>query len=109
MIGVLRHVLAFRHFPFPEDLILESLALRQQLLALHSKHPRRRLATTHKHFCEGFGQDGRNRSCWSHQDLPWLGIGPGFGRTGDGCHELGSSTAGENAVQETEPMQPVDT
>jgi putative transposase len=33
-----------------EDLILENLALRQQLLALHAKRPRRRLPTIHKLF-----------------------------------------------------------
>ena len=33
-----------------EDLVLENLALRQQLLALHTKRPRRRLSTMHKLF-----------------------------------------------------------
>ena len=33
-----------------QDLILENLALRQQLLALHAKRPRRRLSTVHKMF-----------------------------------------------------------
>jgi transposase InsO family protein len=33
-----------------EDLILENLALRQQLLALHTKRPRRQLSTVHKMF-----------------------------------------------------------
>jgi len=32
------------------DLILENLALRQQLLALHAKRPRHRSSTTHKLF-----------------------------------------------------------
>lgn len=33
-----------------EDLILENLALRQQLLALHAQRPRRRLTASHKLF-----------------------------------------------------------
>jgi hypothetical protein len=33
-----------------EDLILENLALHQQLLALHSQRPRRRLTALHKLF-----------------------------------------------------------
>jgi len=33
-----------------ENLILENLALRQQLLALHAKRPRRRLTNRHKLF-----------------------------------------------------------
>ncbi|HZL66281.1 MAG TPA: hypothetical protein VFC29_03015, partial [Candidatus Limnocylindrales bacterium] len=33
-----------------EDLILENLALRQQLLALHAKRPRRRLTAPQKLF-----------------------------------------------------------
>jgi putative transposase len=32
------------------DLILENLALRQQLLSLHAKRPRRRLSAMHKLF-----------------------------------------------------------
>jgi len=33
-----------------ENLILENLALRQQLLALHAKRPQRRLTARHKLF-----------------------------------------------------------
>jgi hypothetical protein len=52
MIPLLRHfvgwlVAAFRS---REDLILENLALRQQLLALHGKRPRRRLGSLAKVF-----------------------------------------------------------
>ena len=51
-------VTSLRHFPgwvvsafrSRKDLILENLALRQQLLALHTKRPRRRLTTLHKLF-----------------------------------------------------------
>ncbi len=35
-------------FSSREDLILENLALRQQLLALHATRPRRRLTALHK-------------------------------------------------------------
>ena len=39
-----------QRFPFPEDLVLENLALRRQLLALHAQQPRRRLTALHKLF-----------------------------------------------------------
>jgi hypothetical protein len=37
-------------FRSPEDLVLENLALHQQLLALHAQRPRRRLSALHKLF-----------------------------------------------------------
>ena len=40
----------FSAFSSREDLILENLALRQQLLALHAKRPRHRLTALHKLF-----------------------------------------------------------
>jgi len=48
----LRHLLGWvvSAFRSREDLILENLALRQQLLALHAKRPRRRLTALHKLF-----------------------------------------------------------
>ena len=48
----LRHLLGgvVSAFRSREDLILENLALRQQLLALHAKRPRRRLTGLHKLF-----------------------------------------------------------
>src|SRR5580698_6489753 len=48
----LRHFLGWvvGVFRSRKDLILENLALRQQLLALHAKRPRRRLTTQHKLF-----------------------------------------------------------
>jgi putative transposase len=48
----LRHLLGWvvSAFSSRESLILENLALRQQLLALHAKRPRRRLTTLHKLF-----------------------------------------------------------
>jgi transposase InsO family protein len=52
MIVWLRHVLGWLRSAFctREDLILENLALRQQLLALHAQRPRRRLTASHKLF-----------------------------------------------------------
>jgi len=55
---ILAIVTSFRHFlgwavsalRFRGDLILENLALRRQLLALHAKQPRRRMTTLHKLF-----------------------------------------------------------
>src|ERR1700732_1308968 len=50
MIVSLRHLLGWMVSAFSsrESLVLENLALRQQLLALHAKRPRRRLAALHK-------------------------------------------------------------
>src|SRR5216684_2737126 len=52
MISSLRHLIGWivSAFRSREDLILENLALRQQLLALHAKRPRRRLSAPHKVF-----------------------------------------------------------
>jgi hypothetical protein len=52
MISSLRHFLGWvvGAFRSRENLILENLALRQQLLALHTRRPRRRLSTMHKLF-----------------------------------------------------------
>ena len=52
MISFLRHLMGWigGGFRSREDLILENLVLRQQLLALHAKRPRRRLSTMHKLF-----------------------------------------------------------
>ena len=52
----------FSAFRSHEDLILENLALRQQLLALHLKRRHRRLLASHKlsgSCCEAFGLDGK--------------------------------------------------
>src|SRR5690348_16465381 len=48
----LRHLLGWivSAFSSREDLILENLALRQQLLAVHATRPRRRLTASHKLF-----------------------------------------------------------
>jgi len=52
MIHFLRHLTGwlFGTFRSRQDLILENMALRQQLLVLHNKRPRRRLSTVHKIF-----------------------------------------------------------
>ena len=52
MIVSLRHLLGWMVSAFRcrEDLVLQNLALRQQLLALHAKRPRRRLTALHKLF-----------------------------------------------------------
>jgi putative transposase len=52
MICWLRHLIGWTVCVFRsrEDLLLENLALRQQLLALHIQRPRRRLSTAHKLF-----------------------------------------------------------
>ncbi len=55
MISSLRHLLGWivSIFRSREGLILENLALRQQLLALHARRPRRRLSVSHKLFWIG--------------------------------------------------------
>ena len=52
MVPSLRHLIGWIAgvFRSREDLILENLAFRQQLLALHAKRPRLRLSTVHKMF-----------------------------------------------------------
>lgn len=52
MLCPLRHLIGWMVCAFRsrEDLLLENLALRQQLLALHTKRPRSRLSTVHKLF-----------------------------------------------------------
>src|SRR6266403_2175782 len=52
MILSLRHFLGWlvSSFSCRADLILENLALRRQLLALHAQRPRRRLTALHKLF-----------------------------------------------------------
>src|SRR5215510_8573299 len=52
MIPFLRHLVGWVSgiFRSRQDLILENMALCQQLLALHTKRSRRRLSTAHKMF-----------------------------------------------------------
>jgi len=63
-----------------DDLILENLALRQQLLALHSKRPRRRLTSLHKLFWVLL------RRLWSKWERPLILVTP---RTVVGWHRAG--------------------
>src|SRR6266705_736445 len=61
MIVSLRHFLGWlvSSFRCRADLVLENLALRRQLLALHALRPRRRLTALHKLFWVAL------RTCWS--------------------------------------------
>ncbi len=61
MIAFLRHLIGWiiTIFRSRQDLILENLALRQQLFVLHTKRPRRRFPTIHKLFWLGL------RRLWS--------------------------------------------
>jgi hypothetical protein len=93
MILLLRHFIGWMVgvFGSREDLILENLALRQQLLALHSKRPRHRLSTMHKLFWialrEDSGPNGKRHLSSLPRERWWLGIGRASGCTGDGSHE----------------------
>src|SRR3984893_3065499 len=57
-------------FSSREDLVLENLALRQQLLALHAKRPRRRLTALHKLFWVAL------RTFWSGWTEPLVLVTP---------------------------------
>jgi hypothetical protein len=63
-----RHLLGWllSAFRSRQDLILENLALRQQLLALHAQRPRRRLTTAHKLFWVGM------RKVWARWQQPLI-------------------------------------
>src|ERR1039458_2724583 len=68
----LRHLLgwAVSAFSSRENLILENLALRQQILALHAKRPRRRLRALHKLFWVVL------RRLWSGWERPLILVTP---------------------------------
>src|ERR1700680_1564453 len=82
MIVSLRHLLGwiFTAFSSREDLILENLALRQQLLALHAKRPRRRLSILQKVFWVVL------KSLWLGSRKPLVPVTP---RTVVGWHRAG--------------------
>src|SRR5664280_3063278 len=82
MIVWLRHFLGWLRGAFSarEDLILENLALRQQVLALHAQRPRRRLTTSHKLFWVVL------RSLWTGWKEPLILVTP---RTVVGWHRAG--------------------
>src|SRR6516165_708082 len=72
MIVSLRHFLGWLvgTFRSREDLVLENLALRRQLLALHAQQPRRRLTALHKLFWVAL------RSFWSGWRKPLVLVTP---------------------------------
>src|SRR6266852_6678774 len=72
MIVLLRHLLGWMVSAFRsrEDLVLENLSLRQQLLALHVQRPRHRLTALHKLFWVAL------RTCWSGWRKPLVLVTP---------------------------------
>ena len=72
MIASLRHFLGWMVSAFRsrEDLVLENLALRRQLLALHAQQPRRRLTALHKLFRVAL------RTFWSGWTKPLILVTP---------------------------------
>src|SRR5215472_12342720 len=72
MIVLLRHLLGwlFSAFCSRKDLVLENLALHQQLLALHAQRPRRRLTALHKLFWVAL------RMFWSGWSKPLVLVTP---------------------------------
>src|SRR6266481_8848398 len=72
MLVSLRHFFGWMVSAFSsrEDLVLENLALRQQLLALHAKRPRRRLPALHKLFWVAL------RTFWSGWTKPLVLVTP---------------------------------
>jgi putative transposase len=72
MIVSLRHLLGWivSAFSSREDLVLENLALRRQLLATHARQPRRRFTALHKLFWVAL------RMCWSEWRKPLVLVTP---------------------------------
>ena len=72
MFSSLRHLIGWilSAFGSRKDLVLENLALRQQLLAFHTKRPRRRLSTRHKLFWVLL------RKVWSEWQKPLILVTP---------------------------------
>jgi len=72
MIVSLRHFLGWlvSAFRSREDLVVENLALRRQLLALHAQQPRRRLTALHKLFWVAL------RTFWSEWTKPLILVTP---------------------------------
>src|SRR5271167_5142940 len=72
MIVSLQHLfgLMVSAFRSREDLVLENMALRQQLLALHAQRPRRRLTALHKLFWVAL------RTFWSGWSKPLVLVTP---------------------------------
>jgi hypothetical protein len=82
IVASLRHFMGWTVTAFSSrrDLILENLALRQQLLALHAKRPRHRLSALHKVFWIAL------RWLWSGWERPLILVTP---RTVIGWHRTG--------------------
>jgi putative transposase len=72
MIPLLRHLIGWilGILSSRQDLILENIALRQQLLALHTQRPRRRLSSVHKLFWVAL------RRLWSGWTKPLVLVTP---------------------------------
>src|SRR5207302_3021444 len=72
MIVLLRHLLGWMVSAFRsrEDLVLENLSLRQQLLALHVQRPRHRWTALHELFWVAL------RTCWSGWRKPLVLVTP---------------------------------
>ena len=74
-----------------EDLILENLALRQQLLALHARRPRRRLSAMQKfvlaHVEKTLGRMAEASASGYAENGGLNGIGLAFGCIGSGSQE----------------------
>jgi putative transposase len=92
LIAPLRHLLGWIVIALSsrEDLLLENLALRQQLVALHAKRPRRRLTALHKRFwvvLRNSELDGKGISSWLHPERLLVGIGLALGCIGNGSPE----------------------
>jgi len=89
MIPSLRHLLGWivSAFRSREDLVLENLALRRQLLALHAQRLRRRLTALRKLFWVAL------RTCWSGWRQPLVLITPrtvvNWHRAGFRLYEVG--------------------
>ena len=98
IIILLRHLLGwvFCAFRSRENLILENLALRQQVLALHAKRPRRRLTGLHKLFwvvLERLWSGWKGPLIWSRPKPLSAGIGLASGCIGHGFQESDASEA----------------
>src|SRR6516165_9655933 len=99
MIPLFRHFVGWLvgAFRSREDLMLENLALRQQLLALHAKRPRRRLGSVDKVFWVALRKlwsGWKKPSCSSPQKWWCVGIALDFGCTGLGCRGLAAPPGG---------------
>src|SRR6516162_4646227 len=117
MIVSLRHLLGWiiSSFRSREDLVLENLALRQQLLALHAQRPRTRLTALHKLvWVEEASLLGYSAN---RRELAWSGVSFVLGmdlkiqtsRRAQGCRQRGSrpdSNHRDRHLRSTHPDRP---